>query len=108
MTKKLVLEVLTTKWCKLLRVRGQTGRGEDFAPQGKFIFNDFRLVSELHPSSEKDTLYVWGSRPITDNKVVVVLSEDWLERARAAVRAYNLFYMDAPGIKMHDDIEIIT
>lgn len=89
--RKLVIEVLTTEWCKLLRVKEQTHRGMKFVKNGRVFIasNGFKLHSSTHLEERFDELYLRGRYKDKDNLIVPVPSEKWLEKLRIAVKEYN-------------------
>ena len=104
--KKLVLEVLTTPWCKLLRVKEQEDR------EWRFTYKEFDLVSAMHPDIDFNPgfsrvwgLYVRGTDRPRDAKILVVPSDEWLAKCQAAVRAYNTSNPHAPP--PHEGVEEI-
>jgi len=111
--KHIKIIVLQTEWCKLLKIVEQTHVGDEFYPESKgvFKFGDFALCSCTHPDiapiGEPDRLYVWGTRPATNNRILVVPSEEWLSWCRATVRVYNEIHKDQAESKIDDNIEII-
>ena len=93
--RKLTLELIDTVWGKLLRVKEQTHRGNEFTDSGnRFVFNGFTLVSSDFPCSADGTLLVLGTVQGYDRNVIYVPSELWLQGCREAVRAYNETYAD--------------
>jgi len=111
--KHIKLAVLPTKWGKLVRIIEQTHVGKHFYPagEGSFVFNGFTLTSCTHPDiapvGEPDRLYVWGTRPATNHRVLVVPSEEWLKKCRAAVHAYNVISSVPDDAEIASKIEII-
>ena len=111
--KKIVVEVLTTKWGKLLRIKEQTKIRSEFGKEGENIFTsseDFSLQSCRHiqvmPGVE--TLYVRGDVLEYDNHIIWILSEEWLTQCRKAIREYNAYFADKPAAKQEDsDVEVI-
>jgi len=91
--KHLKLEVLTTAWGKFLRVASQTHRLHGFGEGGSssFIHSGFYLASGNYPDiiHSEPALYVCGNDSTQDKNILIVPSEEWLEKCRAAVRAYN-------------------
>lgn len=111
--KHLILEVLTTEWgVKLLRVKEQTHRGEEFGHLNNIYTakNGFVISSQKYPDTT--TLYSYNEEGVTeygcfsvcgtasdkDNRVAVVPSERWLERCREAVRGYNEEFAAPPNV----------
>ena len=89
---KLVIEVLTTAWGKIWRVKEQTYRNERFG-NGKACFeasNGFVLSSFGSPSLNIGyAARVRGSQAGEDNNICRVSSEEWLANLRVAVKEYN-------------------
>ena len=108
--KKLVLEVLTTKWGKLLRVKEQTHRGGDFGNNLDFFMSSsgFRIESHSSPEIQYEAFYIRGHSRGKDNTILVVPSDEWLDKCRVAVREYNENFSDKPiEPKPTDDVEVI-
>lgn len=106
--KRLVLEVLTTKWGKMLRIKEQTHRGDDFNGCKGCVFastNGFGLLSKVSPSIETDVLYVRGSDASRDNDILVVPSLVWLTKCAKAVKEYNESFRED---KVSSDSDIQT
>jgi len=109
--KKIVVEVLTTKWGKLLRIKEQTEKGDKFGEEDKYQFTSsdgFHLQSYLRIAVEDRGLYVRGSIEKHDNSIVWIPSEEWLAQCRKAIREYNACFADKPAAKQEDsDVEVI-
>jgi len=110
--KKLVLEVLTTKWVKLLRVKDQTHRENEFGALGEHTFtakNGFVLRSFCNIGIEAGVLYTRGYARAKDDRFVEVPSERWLNDCRFAVKEYNEYFSDkkTEPNTVDDDIEVI-
>lgn len=108
--KKLVLEVLTTKWGKLLRVKEQTHYGNEFGIKDyKFIAsNGFDICSHTELCILKGLrLYVPEDiNPYSDSPVFVY--DDDLAKIRVAVREYNEYFSDKkPKAKPDGEVEVI-
>lgn len=101
--KKLVLEVLTTPWGKLLRVKEQEER--DWV----FTYDEFDLKSAMHPGIDfsPDARWVWGDIGARDNVILVVPSEEWLSGCRAAVAEYNRHFASASAPEPGAHVEVI-
>ena len=107
--KKLALEVIRTKWGKMLRVKEQTHKGNEFGKEDNNTYtasNGFLLSSYRYLlATEKDNgLCVRGDEEELDNAIATVPSEEWLKKLRVAVREYNETFSDKPA---EEDIEII-
>jgi hypothetical protein len=88
---KLVIEVLTTAWGKLWRVKEQTFIGNQFN-NGSYEFrasNNFIIGSSGWPQNIEDGIMVMGNNETRNNEVGIVVSEEWLESLRVAVKEYN-------------------
>lgn len=109
--KKLVLEVLNTKWGKLLRVKEQTHRGGGFGMKGNCVFtatNGFDIASGDIPEITEDCLYIRGSDWGEDHRIMFIPSDEWLAKCRVAVREYNEYFADKKTeVKQEDDVEVI-
>jgi hypothetical protein len=97
--KHLRLEVLTTVWGRLLRIVKQTHRGSSFGNDQEgnaFLHDGFRLTSLCRPAIQCGGLgfFARGSDTGDDYIILAVPSEEWLEKCRAAVRAYNQHFGD--------------
>ena len=107
--KHLKIEVLTTAWGKILRIVEQTHRGKEFGRDGQESFtasNGFLLQSYCFPEGggAGESLLVRGSSVKEDMKIVVVRSDEWLERCCEALREYNrIFFEEVPKV----EIEVI-
>lgn len=110
--KRLVLEVLTTKWGKLIRVIGQTHRGVAFAHKTNNLSvflatGGFNLMSQTSPEYGIDCLFVRGSNSDKDKDVIVVPSEEWLSRCEEAVKEYNKKFFRETKTDSDGDIQTI-
>ena len=109
--KHLKLEVLTTPWCKLFRIVEQTHRWGEFGDDGQRCFSHagFILTSSVYTMPDGDNgLWCRGDYRPDDNKIMLVPSDEWLSRCRAAVRAYNEYFADKPtATPAQDGVEVI-
>jgi hypothetical protein len=111
--KHLKLEVLTTKWGKILRIVEQTHRMEAFGEaRHEFVGeNGFKLSSLSEPAAGQDVgaLYVRGEDWGKDEAIFLVPNDDWLNKCRAAVRDYNQYFSgdDKRLAELDADVEVI-
>jgi hypothetical protein len=106
--KHLRLEVLTTKWGKMLRVVEQTHRNDEFGEMEMnwFLHEDFQLRSDDFLDLRDDGLHVRGHLTAEDHAIIIVPSEAWLARCRAAVKAYNQRFAETAE-PVDSDVEVI-
>jgi hypothetical protein len=111
--KHLKLEVLTTKWGKLLRVVEQTHREDAFGKERHDFVgeNGFKLSSLSCPAAGQDVgaLYVRGEDWGKDEAIIPIPNDDWLDKCRAAVRDYNQYFSgdDKRQVELDADVEVI-
>jgi hypothetical protein len=85
-----------------IRISKQTHRGCNFGNRdgGNFFnYKGFALASSMVPQVSSKMLYVRGTHGAGDNIVLTVPSQEWLERMRAAVEAYNREFSDCNTCK---------
>lgn len=108
--KKLVLEVLTTKWGKLVRVKEQTHRGDEFGIKTEIFIAStyFEIMSGDYPDIKNGRFCVRGLDSSLDNEILAIPSEEYLAKLRVAVREYNEFFSDKRKAPLVDgDVEVI-
>jgi hypothetical protein len=97
----LILEVLSTKWGKFVRVKEQTRIGTSFH-HAKLVRYDscggISLCSLYHPGYDEKTniFYVRGIEDDKDFMPVYVNNENVLDNIRMAVDCYNNWYRELP------------
>lgn len=93
--KRLVIEEIPNAFGDIDRIRivEQTHRNSHFTdsiPKGSiFKYKDFTLCSSVCPQISPNMLYVRGCDDTADYIILGVPSQEWLERMRATVDAYN-------------------
>jgi len=111
------LEVLTTEWCRLLRVVEQTHRNDDFTESGCNNYtasNGFELDSAEKPAisnNMNNCLYLRGTGVECDNDIITIPLKwrynEWLSKCRFAVREYNAKFGDKDPSAVMTNIEVI-
>ena len=95
--KKLVIEVMYTPWCNLIRIKEQTHVGINFGhntqPDKYVASNGFILVSNNYPDISCGALCVRGLHTAFDRKVMMCPDSEWLNMLKVAVREYNETFM---------------
>ena len=110
---KIEVKDLGEGWGKVLRIVEQTHRGHNFKGSTKGVYNNnsycfegFALISITGIAVDNHALYVRGKNKNSDDVIVLVPSEEWLQRLRSTVKKYNKeFRMNEDGDKC--EIEII-
>jgi hypothetical protein len=90
---------------RLISVIRQSGRCDDFAPEGALFeaSNGFSLVSVNGPSPDTNAMYVRGRCRRFDNAKEPVPSDAWLARLRVSVREFNAAWSAARAEKKSEE-----
>lgn len=93
MKKVLKVEVTEENGKKFIQVVEQSHRRYRFGNRcsDTFKHKKFRLVSVFEPETRLNTYFVRGLSENYDNHKEPVISDSWLEKCLAAVKAYNEF-----------------